>query len=426
MLLIAAAPGARAGVWAQVACVNPKGGAATSAGWAPFTTGTAFGAAASSTCAPGTPMSGALGDALPAPVFMSAGLVYTPPAGSTLVGGTVQVALSADGGGTGAAADAEIDEPAQTSSDARLRCAAGSHVCGSSATDYSGTFTLPKNLGGNLYVTAACDGTAGFSCDTGARNGAWALAQVSSATLLLQNIASPTARGFTGSLLGHAVHGTGRLRMTASDPGGPGVYRIAVTIDGRTVHDATPSRNGGACVSVGTDASTGALEFDAAQPCPTSLTTTLRIPTAQLPDGTHRLVLSVTDAAGNTATPLRRTISTDNPELTPRPAHGLRTRFAISWRWAQTTTELRAISASALPRSGHVAVSCTGPRCPALPSGSQPASSIATLERRLSGLRFHPGDALLITVTAPHRGAERIRLTIRPAAHPRARLLAPR
>src|SRR5579875_3453906 len=426
LLAVAAiVPSAHAGVWAQVACVNPDGSAATSEGWSAFTSGAGLGAAASSACAPGTPMSASLGDTLPAPVFTSAGLQYTPPPGSTLVGGTLQVTLSGAGGGTDASGDAEIDEPAQTRSDARLRCTSGSRACGSSQTDYSGTFTVPRNLGGNLYVTAGCVGAAGFSCDNGARNGAWALAQVSSATLLLQNIASPTARGFTGSLLGHAVHGTGRLRMTASDPGGPGVYRIAVTIDGRTVHDATPSRNGGACVSVGNDASTGALEFDAAQPCPTSLTTTLRIPTAQLPDGTHRLVLSVTDAAGNTATPLRRTISTDNPKLTPRPAHGLRTRFAISWRGAQTTPELRAIPASAPPRSGHVAVSCTGPRCPALPSGSQPASSIATLERRLSGLRFHPGDALLITVTAPHRGAERIRLTIRPAAHPRARLLAP-
>jgi hypothetical protein len=421
-----AAPGARAGVWAQIACVNPNGSAATSAGWAPFTSGTAFGAAASSTCAPGTPMSATLGDALPAPVFTSAGLVYTPPAGSTLVGGTVRVALSADGGGTSAAADAEIDEPAQTTANARLRCTAGSHSCGSSATDYSGTFTLPNNLGGNLYVTAACNGTAGFWCDTGARNGVWALAQVTSAELLLQNIASPTARGFSGTLLGHAVHGTGRLKLTASDPGGPGVYRIAVTIDGRTVHDATPSRNGGACVSAGTDVSTGALEFDAAQPCPTSLTTTLRIPTAKLPDGSHQLAVSVTDAAGNTATPLRRTISTDNPELTPLPAGGLRTRFAISWRWAQASTELRTISASALPRSAHVAVSCTGKRCPKLPSGSQAASSIATLERRMRGLRFAPGDALLLTVTAPHRSAERIRLTIRKGASPQARLLGKR
>jgi hypothetical protein len=425
LLIVAAiAPGARAGVWAQIACVNPNGSAATSAGWAAFTSGTPFGSGATSACAPGTPMTAALGDGLPAPVFTSAGLVYTPPAGSTLVGGTVQVALSADGAGTGAAADAEIDEPAQTSSDARLRCRAGSKACGSSATDYAGTFSLPKNAGGNLYLTAACNGTAGLACDTGERDNAWAFVQVSSAKLLLQNIASPTARQFSGALLGHAVHGSGRLRLHASDPGGPGVYRIAVTIDGRTVHDATPSRNGGACVPVGTDSITGALEFDAAQPCPTSLATTVRVPTAKLPDGTHQLVVSVTDAAGNTTTALRRTISTDNPELTPRPAHGLRARFAISWRWARTITELRMISAMGLPRSARVAVTCTGTRCPSLPSGSVPASGVAARERRLRGLRLHPGDALLLTVTAPHRSAERIRLTIRKGARPQARLVA--
>jgi hypothetical protein len=426
VLLIAAAvaPGARAGVWAQIACVNPNGSAATSVGWSAFTSGSAYGSGATSACAPGTPMTATLGDPVPAPVFTSAGLVYTPPAGSTLVGGTVQVVLSADGGGTGAAADAEIDEPAQKSSDSRLRCSAGSKSCGSSATDYTGIFTLPANLGGNLYVTAACDGTAGLACDNGERDNAWAFVQVSSAELLLQNIASPTARGLGGTLLGHVVHGTGRLRLSASDPGGPGVYRIAVTIDGRIVHDATPSRNGGACVPVGTDSINGALEFDAAQPCPTSLSTTVRVPTAKLPDGPHQLAVSVTDAAGNMTTALRRTISTENPELTPRPAHGLRVRFAISWRWARTITELRTISASRLPRSARVAVACTGRQCPSLPPGTVPASGVASLERRLRGLRLRPGDALLLTVTAAHRPAERIRLTIRKSAHPQARLLA--
>ncbi len=425
MLLCAAAiaPGARAGVWVQMACVNPNGSAATSAGWSGFTSGSSFGSAASSGCAPGTPMIAALGDAVPASVFSSAGLVYTPPAGSTLVGGTLQVVLSADGAGTGAAADAEIDEPAQTSADARLRCTAGSKSCGSSATDYSGTFTLPKNVGGNLYVTAACNGTAGLACDNGERSNTWAFVQVSAAKLLLQNIASPTARGFSGTLLGREARGTGRLRLTASDPGGPGVYHVDATIDGRTVHDATPSRNGGACVPVGTDSVTGALEFDAAQPCPTSLTTTLRIPTAKLPDGKHHLIVSVIDAAGNTTTALRRTISTDNPELTPRPAHGLRTRFAISWRWGRTSTELRTLAPSGLPRSGAVAVSCAGKHCPSLPSGSVRASSVGTLLRRLRGVQFHPGDTLLITVTAPHRPAERIQLTIRVGARPQARLV---
>jgi hypothetical protein len=423
LIVTAIAPGARAGVWAQVACVNPNGSAATSVGWSAFTSGASYGSGASSACAPGTPMTATLGDPLPAPVFTSAELVYTPPPGSTLVGGTMQVVLSADGAGTGAAADAEIDEPAQTSSDARLRCAAGSKSCGSSATDYIGTFTVPANLGGNLYLTAACDGTAGFACDNGERDNSWAFVQVSSAELLLQNIASPTARALGGTLLGHAVHGTARLRLSASDPAGPGVYRIAITIDGRTVHNATPSRNGGACVPVGTDSITGALEFDAAQPCPTSLTTTVRVPTAKLPDGNHQLAVSVTDAAGNTTTALRRTISTDNPQLTPRPAHGLRARFAISWRWAKTTTELRTISASSLPRAARVAITCTGKQCPSLPRGSVPASGVAVRERRLRGLRLHPGDALLLSVTAPRHPAERIRLTIRKGARPQARLV---
>jgi hypothetical protein len=176
-------------------------------------------------------------------------------------------------------------------------------------------------------------------------------------------------------------------------------------------------------VPVGTDSVTGALEFDAAQPCPASVAATVRVATAKLPDGTHHLVVSVIDAAGNTTTALQRTISTDNPELTPRSAHGLRTRFAISWRWARASTELRTLSASRLPRSGKVAVSCTGKRCPSLPSGSVPASGVASLLRRLRGVRFHPGDALTIAVAAPHHSTERIRVRIRSGASPQARLL---
>jgi len=423
LLAAVVASGARAGVWVQVACVNPNGTAAPSVGWSAFTTGSGFGASADSACGPGAPMSASLSAAVPAPVFSSAGLMYTPPPSSTLVGGSLRVLLSAGGSGSGATAVAEIDEPAQTSSDARMRCAAGSRSCGRSATEYSGTFDLRRNLGGNLYVTAGCTGTAGFACDEGGRNGSLALAQVSSAALLLQNLASPTASRIRGTLLGHAVHGVARLRLQAADPGGPGIYRIVVTVDGRTVHDATPSRNRGACVSVGTDPATGALEFDAAQPCPTALTASLRIPTANLPDGRHRLTVSITDAAGNTTTVLRRTIGTDNPQLTPRPAHGTRARFAISWRWARTVTELRTISASAVPRSATVAVSCSGSRCPALPSHAARGSAVRSLLGRLRATRFHPGDALLVTVTDPHRPAERIRLTIRSGARPRVRLL---
>jgi hypothetical protein len=425
VLLALGAPGARAGVWAQVACVNPNGTAAPSVGWSAFTTGTGFGAAASAACAPGTPMSASLTDAVPAPVFTSAGLIYTPPANSTLVGGSMQVVLSADGAGTGAAADAEIDEPAQTSADARLRCTAGSRSCGTSATDDSGIFNVPANLGGNLYVTAGCDGTGGFTCDTGARNGAWALAQVDSALLLLQNTASPSARALGGTLLGRVVHGTGRLRLATSDPGGPGVYRVAVTIDGRTVHNSAPSRNGGACVAVGTDPATGALAFDAGQPCPTAVNASLRLPTTQLPDGSHRLVVTVTDAAGNTSTVLRRTITTDNPTLTPRPARGPRARFAISWRWSRTATVLRTISAFGLPRGATMRLACTGAHCPPLPRGEVAHSGLRSLLHRLRGLRLRPGNALLITVAEPHRRAERIRVTIRKDARPQARLLAP-
>ncbi len=164
---VAAVPSARAGVWAQVACVNPNGSAATSAGWSAFTSGIGEGAAASAACAPGTPMSAALGDTLPAPVFSTAGLQYTPPLGSVRrrnpVGGALRRRRRHRGGRR-----RRDRRPAQTRADARLRCTAGSRACGASATDYSGAFTVPRNLGGNLYVTAGCVGTAAWLQPAGA------------------------------------------------------------------------------------------------------------------------------------------------------------------------------------------------------------------------------------------------------------------
>src|SRR5579875_2591401 len=99
------AAAARAGPWIQVACVNPDGSAAPSEGWSTQGDALSPGASASAACGPGSPMEASLPGS---PVASTSGedfdselLVYTPPPGSALLGGTFSLGLSADGSGAG-------------------------------------------------------------------------------------------------------------------------------------------------------------------------------------------------------------------------------------------------------------------------------------------------------------------------------------
>jgi hypothetical protein len=425
MCLCLRAPTASAGEWMQVSCVNPSGTASPSEGWTGAFTATGFGASTTTACGVGAPMSAVLGDTVPEPVFSAASLTYTPPPGSILIGGRLGLTLQANGAGTDADGAAVVYEPALAAGDERLQCAEGQRPCTSQGPDYSQTFTLPSALGGVLVVAAQCDGSPGYSCDTGGRGGAWAQAQVSVADLLLSNDARPRATGFTGAALDPTVHRTAHVAFDATDPGGPGVYQVAASLDGTLVQRITPNLDDGTCIPVGTDSATQALMFDVQQPCPTTAAATLAIPTARLPDGDHRLTVTVTDAAGNTATVLTRTIITGNPLLTPAPRTGVRTRFDLSWRWGVDSTTLRSVVAvRSLPADAHIQLSCTGGGCPELTAAPQPAARLSALIRSLRYRTFRTGDRLVITVTDTHRATERLRLTMRPDRAPTAAFVA--
>jgi hypothetical protein len=417
------APRARAGVWMQVSCVNPNGSAAGSSGWTGYVT-QAFGTAGVTTaCTTTAPMEANLSDDVPEPVGSGLGLLYTPPAGSTLVGGQLGLLLSATGNGTEAGGQAEIQEPAGGAPVARLSCAAGQTACSSAGASYKGEFTLPAAIGGDLAVNAACVGEPGFSCVTGETNGAWALGEVSSADLLLQNVSHPGARAVRTSALKHRLHGTVHISLDATDANGPGVYKVTTTVDGTTIHRTTPSADHGQCRSVGTDPATGALMFDAAQPCPTAVTSRIAIPTTALPDGDHRLKVSVTDAASNVTTVLTRTIDTFNPQETPSPKGRLKTRFLLSWGWSASGATLRQITVKSLPGDGQLAVSCGGPHCPSIGTSGVAAADVGQLERRLRNTRLLVGDRLSIVVSAPHRTPVDVELTVPADRRPVARLV---
>jgi hypothetical protein len=380
-------------------------------------------------CAPGTPLSAGLLSAFGDAAAGSAEILqYTPPAGSTLVGGTLQLTLSAtsDNSAFSAVSETAVYSPSSDSlSDRLIDCIPYLGYCPTGTTDsttaYAGPLALPSGQGGGVTVIARCDGSSGTSCDQGDAGGYWALAEVQSAELLLSSDVSPEGTGFSGSALQRDARGTTHVVFTASDPGGPGVYSVTVAIGGRTVWSGQPNDNGGSCVAAGSDG--GALMFDSAQPCLTTETVDVPVATAGLSDGRHELAISVTDGAGNTSTVLDREITTSNPRPTPAPKRGIRTRFYLGWNWNGALTRLDSASARKLPRGGRIEISCQGRRCPVLRRHrATGVPAVRRLLRSLRGRRFHAGDHLFIEVRAAHRRPERIELFFRRARMPIARL----
>jgi hypothetical protein len=316
---LAGATGADAGEWVQVSCVNPNGTGAGSQGWVGVIAGGGYGSNTDSNCGPGAPAFAMLSSDAPVAVGSAETLRYIPPEGSTLAGGTVDVSMRADGYGYDASGTAVAYTPEYVYDAANVffQCAAGLPPCTPGSYDYTGTLTLPAGRSGELYLSAGCGGDAGQACDQGGSEGAWSIVEVFSAQLRLSSAATPGASAFAGSLLTDNAHGASSLTFTATDPEGPGVYRVDVQADGRTLYSATPEPNGGLCSPVGT--SGGALMFDSSQPCKRSETLDLAIDTTSLTDGPHTLKVTVTDAAGNSSVVYDGAITTQNapPSIAP-------------------------------------------------------------------------------------------------------------
>lgn len=434
-LALALAATARAGTWIQVSCVNPNGSAAPSEGWSDGASGPSdpWGTV-DTACTPTSPMVAALPDVSAAPPASALYLEYSPPAGSTLIGGTVDAAVSANGYGVNAqgqpdsVTQARLYEPGlvDDASDEFFQCVAWLAQCPGGGLDYTGVVTLPSDRGGDFYAEAKCVPNGdGNSCDLNGQGGVWAQTDIAWARMLLSSSVSPQGTNFSGSALQKVVHGTGHMVFTAGESQGPGIYEVSVALAGRTVWAGSPNTNGGECLPVGSDPATGALMFDHQAPCLDSEVVDVPVPTAGFPDGANELAITVTDAAQNSSTVFDQTIDTSNPQTTPRP-HGARSihaRFVISWRWAGSRTVLRSILVNHLPRGSGVSVHCSGRGCPRLGLGHVDSPRIRTLLKALHGRRFQAGDQLRIDVTERHHRGEHIVLDFREGSEPLARLL---
>jgi hypothetical protein len=431
LVMLALPASALAGRWIQVSCVNPDGSAATSQGWSGSSQGAPpFGSVASPRCTPQLPMEAGLVTTVDAENNAEEFLQYTPPAGSTLIGGSLNVGLYATGYGTGpnaytwAATGVLEPDPQTIAANAVIGCDQGDPICQNGTPDYMGTVILPSDAGGDLYVYALCSGfnTSNGECDAGERDGFWALSQVSSARLLLRNDAVPGAADFGGSLLKPDASGAATLDFTAADPGGPGVFAVRAQIDGRTVYDGTPDTEDGSCASVGTDPTTGALMFDGKQPCPASEPVSLAIATGGLRDGKHRVVVTITDVAGNSAVVLTREITTRNSGTTRARSPRLgRMHLSLRWHWDGPRARLVAERISGLPRGSHLSVRCSGAGCPRV--SVMATAGPAKVLRAFGERTFRARDHVLFTVSRPRQSTIRVLVTIRSGRRPSLRVL---
>ncbi len=142
--------------------------------------------------------------------------------------------------------------------------------------------------------------------------GCYGFESLRSADIVLQQNAGPTATETGGSLTNASpLHGVADIEVTATDPAS-GVFQAILQSNGRTVAKQVIDANGGHCEPYGEEPD-GSDIFLHTQPCPLAVSN-VDVPfnTAQLPDGPQQLSVLVSDAAGNTASILSRTVTVEN------------------------------------------------------------------------------------------------------------------
>ena len=194
-----------------------------------------------------------------------------------------------------------------------------------------------------------------YNCPNGSGdpNGYAAVVYLYAADLTLEQTAPPTASNVSGELASApTVSGTSDVAFSASDPGS-GVYRGGVQRRrSRSCRRTVLDENGGRCTNVG-ETTDGLPAFLYVQPCLSSVSADVAFDTTRVANGEHHLVVSVTDAAGNSATVLDRNVTVDNPPP-PGGPNGTnassQATLAVAWkatRRAQLTSSLRRCAAIA-------------------------------------------------------------------------------
>lgn len=335
LTLAALTPMAGAGQYHVYSCRTPSGGSAPVDGWSgSIAKGSAYDDYAKNTCAEG----GALIAALGAQTTHIAAVdrvkwAFEAPTTDKLVAATLWRAGDTAGGATvNATYEFWLAAPSEASvfdeCIAALECRSEGSL--QAPMSLGNRLVVPAlHLGSRLYVNAACGGASEpepYECKSGSGdpNGYAAAVYLFAADLTLEQNVGPTATGVSGELAtASTVSGTSDVAFNASDPGS-GVYEAVFTVDGHVVQGTVLDDNGGRCRNVGQSAD-GLPAFLYVQPCLASVSADVGFDTTKVSDGTHHLVATVLDAAGNAAPVLDRTITVANAGLpgSSGPANGV-------------------------------------------------------------------------------------------------------
>jgi hypothetical protein len=324
------APPSAAGVYHVYSCRIPYGpeagepapvqvaaGEGEEAGrWSKAVSGT--GTAATDTC--GTP-EGALSAEMAANREHSnldhATWMFTAPAGEKIVAGTkLWRSGNADGGSGYGFWFASPNDVFSASNLFGPSCVynAGCHSgIGSSSVRLSSNNQVEVSAenvpSSHLYINASCSSA---SCPSGGgdEQGHAVIVYVYAADIALEEQSAPVVSGVTGELATAAsLSGVASLDFHAEDSGS-GVYLAKVSVDGKLLESAVVDPTE-LCREVSVPVEDGPA-FLSAQPCPASTNGHVTLDTTKLSDGSHRLLVEVTNAAGNVTTVLERTIEVTN------------------------------------------------------------------------------------------------------------------
>ena len=311
---------AQAGQYHVYSCRTPAGATAPTDGWTGTVASTsAYDTYALNSCAAGGALVAALGDQTTHQANNDrATWSFATPGFDSLAAATVWRAGDTAGGGlANATYQYWLAGPDQYSVFGECIATLECHGDGEMASPLSSNnlVRVPSaNLGANVFLSVSCGGPSQpFDCPAGKgdTNNFAASVYLYAADLTLEQNAGPVAANVNGELAdAPVVSGTSDVAFQASDPGA-GVYEAVFTIDGRVVQRTVVDRNGGRCADVGGTAD-GSPAFLYLQPCLQSASVDVPFDTTVASNGPHHLVVTVLDAAGNSAPVLDRQLVVSN------------------------------------------------------------------------------------------------------------------
>ncbi len=248
------------------------------------------------------------------------------------------------------------------------------------------------NLGGShLYINASCS-SASCPSSSGDEQGHAVVVYVYATDIALEEQTAPSVSNLSGELAGgEPLSGTASLFFQASDPGS-GIYRQIVSVDGKILESQVVEETG-LCKEVPVPAEDGPA-FLSAQPCPVSANGRVSLDTTKLSNGTHQLLVEVTDAAGNATTVISKTIDVANSVSSPE-----------SLPTGSTIDQIGQTDQAAPPSSGQAA----GSQSNGAPASTHPTLAAAWLPAR--GARLEGAGKLRLTGDFDERETVAGRLT---------------